>query len=206
LRHVAVLAYPGVDELDLAGVFTPLAKAAQSLHLATPFEVLVISPGLVTGRHGLRLEGQLDVRAVAPAALAALVLPGGPGAAAAGRDPQVARMIGAAVAAGVPTYAVCSGVTILGELGLLRGRRVGVHTAKASSTAAAYGCRPARGLIRDGGLVSAGGDPARLGLKAVEIAFAVLADLAPETIDEVAARLETGPRWREAVHDPAEVA
>lgn len=193
-RRVAIVAYNGVDELDLSGVLAPLVKAGDAFLPDVKLSTEVIGPGPFRGSAGLRMtpdvtfDGFQDVRT-----LDALVLPGGRGAATAAQDPGLAGLVLGARAAGVKFYAVCSGALILRDLQLLHGVRVAIHGRK-RGLLSACGCELGSGVVSDRWLVSAGGFGPRDGLKGTEIAFSVLQDLAPGSIKEVADRMELWPQ------------
>jgi AraC family transcriptional regulator, transcriptional activator FtrA len=193
-RRVAIIAYNGVDELDLSGVLAPLIKAGDATPPDVKLSTEVIGPGPFRGSAGLQMTPDFtfaDVRDVHT--LDALVLPGGRGAATAAQDPGLAAFVLGARAARVPFYAVCSGVLILRDLRLLEGLHVASHSQK-KQLLETSGCKLGSGVIRDQWLVSAGGFGPRDGLKGTEIAFSLLQDLAPDLVMKVANRMELWPQ------------
>jgi|CXWL01.1.fsa_nt_gi cyclohexyl-isocyanide hydratase len=194
-REVAIIAYEGVDELDLMGVLAPLRKAEEAAKGA--LRTRVIGPGSFRGGCGsLITPDQTFCDPFDFAALDALVLPGGKGAQAAVKDSHLSHFVLAARAAGAPIYAVCSGALILRDLALLKGLCVASHGQKQDLLAGA-GCTLGSGVIRDQWLVSAGGFGPGDGLKGAEVAFHVLRDLAPQLVMGVAERMELWPQTRE---------
>jgi transcriptional regulator GlxA family with amidase domain len=189
---IVIVAYPGVDELDLFGVYAPLVKAGRygapghelAVTIAAAQAEIVCSGGAT-----VRRQAGLDATATATA----LVLPGGTGVHEAARDDRVLVTIRRAYHRGALVYSICSGAFLLGAAGLAMGRRVAVHAAKQELLASATGCEPASGLVRQGRIFSIGGR-SEPGVKAVSMGFQLLRDLAPETVDPVAARLEITPR------------
>jgi AraC family transcriptional regulator, transcriptional activator FtrA len=195
-RRVAIIAYNGVDELDLSGVLAPLVKAGDTVSPGVKLRTEVVGAGPFRGSAGLRMTPDVtfadfhDVHA-----LDALVLPGGRGAITAAQDAGLARFVLRARSARVPFYAVCSGALILRDLQLLRGLRVASHSQK-TQLLEASGCTLCSGVVRDQWLVSAGGFGPGDGLKGTEIAFSLLQDIAPELVMEVASRMELWPQAR----------
>lgn len=191
-RRVAIIAYDGVDELDLTGVLAPLIKAGSVAPLGFGLLTEVAGSGPFRGSAGLTMTPNVAFEDVCVGTLDALVLPGGSGAATAARDPELAALVHRARAAQVPFYAVCSGVLILRDLQLIQGLLVASHGRKTKLLEAA-GCKLGSGVIRDEWLVSAGGFRSGDGLKSTEIAFRLLQDLAPELVTTVANRMEYWP-------------
>lgn len=193
-RRIAILSYQGVDEFDLAGTLAPLRKAGEAAPDDSALHVEVIGPGPLRGSSGLLITPDRTFADPGDArTLDALVLPGGRGAATASTDPALSAFVRCAHSAGVPFYAVCSGVLILRDLGLLEGLHVASHGQKRSLLAGA-GCTVGSGVIRDRWLVSASGFGPGDGPKGAAIGFRLLEDIAPEHVAAVAARLELWPR------------
>jgi AraC family transcriptional activator FtrA len=193
LRRVAILAYDGVDELDLAGVYVPLAKAAQAR--SPRFCIRPVLAGVtrrVRGSSGLMLAGIRPLGALERAH--AVVIPGGPGVRAIAGHAHVAAMLRRLADRDVPLYAVCSGVFLLAALGLTRGRAVAVHNGKRAELLALGVGRIGVGYVHDGSIRSIGGVPDSPYVKSVELSFQILRELCPEAIAYVAGRLETWPQ------------
>jgi len=196
-RRVAIIAYNGVDELDLAGVLAPLVKAGDTARHCIELSTDVIGPGPFRGSSNLLITPSRNFSDPYDfEALDALVVPGGKGAATAAQDPTLSSFVLGARAAGVPFYTVCSGVLILRDLHLLEGMHVANHGQK-SHLLAKSGCRIGSGVIRDQWLVSAGGFSPGDGLKGTEIAFHLLKDIAPDLVMLVANRMELWPQTSE---------
>jgi putative intracellular protease/amidase len=192
-----IITYEGVDELDLAGVLAPLTKAGEAAPMGTELRTLVIGPGPFRGSCGLLMTSERSFSDPFDfAALDALVLPGGRGAETAARDPWLSRFVLGARTASVPFYTVCSGVLILRDLHLLEGLNVASHARKRHMLSAS-GCKSGSGVIHDQWLVSAGGFSPGDGLKAAEVAFHLLKDIAPDLVEPVAGRMELWPQSRE---------
>ncbi|MBZ9751068.1 DJ-1/PfpI family protein [Deinococcus sp. HMF7604] len=150
---VALPVYPGVSELELGLMVTVLRlcggeKAALTVHRSRIS--VVTAGGLVMTPHVLY--------AALPEP-AALLLPGGPGAAKASRDPLLRAFLAAHAA--LPTGVSGSGLLLLGEAGVLDGRAVG-GPADLTDTLWNYTPQEVRPgeVVTDGALCSA---PAGLG-------------------------------------------
>jgi transcriptional regulator GlxA family with amidase domain len=116
---VIFLALPELEILDLAG---PLQAFAQ----AERYEVSTVSMSETVKTHqGLILTGLKPLPEVDARAL--IVVPGMPYKATLRPDPHVLRWLRRAHAAGATIASVCTGSFILGDAGLLDGRRCTTH-------------------------------------------------------------------------------
>ncbi len=133
-RHVVIVAYDGVQPLDAVGpheVFAGAGRAASSLRRAGGYRVTLASRagGTVRAESGLRLGTELlgddDER------IDTLVLAGGSGANAAAADETLVAWIRATAPRCRRVATVCSGAFLGAAAGLLGGRRVTTHWARA---------------------------------------------------------------------------
>lgn len=194
---VCVLAYPGVDELDLFGAYVPLAKAAGRDGSRLRVD-LVSAEDRVLGSNGVSLlvGGRLDTVERSDA----VVVPGGRGIAEVAADRRYVGPLARARDRGIPLYAVCSGALLLAAAGVLSGHWVAVHHHKRDQLAAAADCHVTAGLVKDRGICSIGGETTRA-VKGVDLGFQLLRDLVPDAVEYVSDRLETrpGPRPLERI-------
>ena len=124
--QVAILVYPGVNELELGlmlGLLSPLGTQGSVGTPAAAALTVARSRGSVLCAGGLVCTPQL-IFAAAPR-LAGLLIPGGLGAQKAGRDPAVRAVLAQAQAELVPTGVCGSGLLLAGEAGLLADRVLG---------------------------------------------------------------------------------
>jgi transcriptional regulator GlxA family with amidase domain len=135
-RHVVIVAYDGVQPLDVVGpheVFVGAGQAAAARGRAGGYRVTLASAGWggpVTSESGLVLgtapwpgsDEKIDT----------LVIPGGNGAESAAADETLLSFVRAAAPGCRRVATVCSGAFIGAAAGLLEGRRVTTHWARAT--------------------------------------------------------------------------
>jgi transcriptional regulator GlxA family with amidase domain len=135
-RHVVIVAFDGVQPLDAVGpheVFVGAGQAAGALRRAGGYRVTLASPGWggpVTSESGLVLgsapwpgpDERIDT----------LVIPGGTGAVSAAADETLVSFVRATAPRCRRVATVCSGAFIAAAAGLLEGRRVTTHWARAT--------------------------------------------------------------------------
>ncbi|HST47197.1 DJ-1/PfpI family protein [Jatrophihabitans sp.] len=188
---VRLLAFPGVDDLDLLGAYGVLSKAAELTRAGPPpwLEVaLVADRAQLETAGGLRLSVQTGLDEVSSPDV--VVVPGGRGVRQVLEAPAYLDYLRAAHRSGAALYSVCSGALLVAAAGLAAGATLAIHAAKRDAlTELAAGCRPGTGLVRDGSLTSVGGD--RSGsVKSVDLALQLVADHAPRVLPELLDRME----------------
>jgi transcriptional regulator GlxA family with amidase domain len=140
-RCVVLVAYPGVQVLDVAGpheVFAGAISVLAERGHAVPYSLRVVSAdgGIVRSESGLALETTSLPKRSQP--IDTLVLAGGNGVHRARKDERLVEWI-SAVAPGVRRVAtVCSGTFLAAEAGLLDGRTVTTHWARAARLASEF--------------------------------------------------------------------
>jgi transcriptional regulator GlxA family with amidase domain len=169
-RHVVIVAFEGVQPLDAVGpheVFSGARRAAESLGRAGGYRVTVASPGggTVRAESGLVL-GTAPLPDVGER-IDTLVLAGGSGANAAAADDALLNWVGAVAPRCRRVATVCSGAFIGAAAGLLDGRRVTTHWARAAELRATHPrltVDPDPIYIRDGRVWSSAGVTAGIDL------------------------------------------
>ena len=138
---VVIVAYPGVQALDVTGpheVFAGAAGAVRSLRDGPPpYDVVVASVegGPVTSESGLTI---VTVPLAEVGAVDTLVVAGGSGVRAACDDEALVGAVAALATRARRVVSVCSGAYVLAAIGLLDGRRVTTHWARARGLAARH--------------------------------------------------------------------
>ena len=137
-RHIVIVAFDGVQPLDAVGpheVFAGAGRAATALHHTGSYRVTLASRagGIVRAESGLRIG---TVGLPDPAVrIDTLVLAGGSGADAAARDESLLGWVHAVAPRCRRVATVCSGAFVAAAAGLLAGRRVTTHWARARQLA-----------------------------------------------------------------------
>lgn len=127
-RHIGLLLFDGVEELDAVGPWEVLASWTQE-HPEDGWSICCLSPGgaEVTGAKNLRLAAHHSLDD-APA-LDVLIHPGGLGTRRLLRDPAYLSWIRAQRASVALMASVCTGSLVYAAAGLLTGRRATTHWA-----------------------------------------------------------------------------
>lgn len=134
-RRVVILAFPGVQPLDVVGPHEVFAGANQLCTAggqSAPYEVALqtLAGGPITSESGL----QFATAPLPPPGrrIDTLVLPGGDGVYAASADPALVRWVASAAPNCRRVATVCTGSFLAARAGLLDGRRVTTHWARAA--------------------------------------------------------------------------
>lgn len=172
-RRIVIVAYPGVQALDVAGPYEVFVTASRVVtadgtnDLPPSYDVELVSPGgtLVHSESGLPLgthplphpAGSIDT----------LVLPGGTGSRDARSDTALIDWVREAAATARRIVTVCSGAFLAAEAGLADGRTMTTHWARAQRLADDYPAvhvDPDPIYVRDGRLWSSAGVTAGIDL------------------------------------------
>ena len=149
-RHIGILAFPGVQQLDLTGPYEVFASLPDTkVHLIwkdrapiTSATGLVLIPTMTFGECP-----KLDV----------ICVPGGGGVNALLEDAETLAFVRARAQQARYVTSVCTGSLVLGAAGLLKGRKATTHWF-AHDFLERFGAIPVHGrVVRDGNLITAGG-------------------------------------------------
>lgn len=181
--RITILAYDGVDELDLFGLYSLLAKAGDKVGCLR----LISTDSLVTSSGGVQflatplaqITEQCD----------AMVIPGGSGAKAVAATQLFQSYIQAAHANGTRFFSCCSGSLILAAALGLRTGRVAVHKLKRDELARWFEGEIVAGFVNCNGIASIGGETSRVP-KSIELGFHLLSQICPDLACEISRRTE----------------
>jgi transcriptional regulator GlxA family with amidase domain len=140
-RRVVIVAYDGVQALDVTGPHEVFAGAISVVAAGAPgrvaydIEVAGTAAGPVRTESGLQL---VAARLDATVAVDTLVVPGGAGVYAAAADPELVAAVRQLAGRARRVVGVCSGAFVLAAAGLLDGRRATTHWARAARLAAEH--------------------------------------------------------------------
>jgi len=136
-RPIVIVAFPGVQLLDVAGPLQVFATANDLARGAPPYAPRVVAvQASVTSSAGLTLSAQ--ALPGDDAAVDTLIAAGGAGVEAAARDAVLVAWFQGRAAGARRVASVCTGAFLLGAAGLLDGRRVTTHWAYCDVLAARF--------------------------------------------------------------------
>jgi transcriptional regulator GlxA family with amidase domain len=166
VRPIAIVAFDGVELLDLTGpldVFSMAGLGLQRTGIAAespyPVEVLAKNPGLITCSSGLRIHAESAYGAVRDD-IDTLLIPGSPDVNAVLRDPALRDWVRAMSTRVRRLVSICTGAFLLAEAGLLDGLRATTHWAYCDRLAADYPkveVEPDRIFLRENSISTSGG-------------------------------------------------
>jgi transcriptional regulator GlxA family with amidase domain len=183
IRKIEILVFPDFQLLDAAGPVTAF-EAASRERMSPAYRVRIVArnKGSVASSSGV----QVLAKGFASNPVDTLIIAGGWGTALSSASSETLSYIRAASNRARRIASVCSGAFILAAAGLLDGRRVTTHWARAAELARAYPqirVEPDRIFIRDGKLWSSAGITA-----GIDLALAMIADDLGEGVAKRAAQ------------------
>ncbi|MBN8969549.1 MAG: GlxA family transcriptional regulator [Rhizobiales bacterium] len=169
-RRIEILAFPGVQLLDVAGplqVFATTNVIATKSGAAAPYDPRVIAPkdALVTTSAGLGLLTAPLPRK--PLALDTLLVAGGAGMREASTDKALIKWVQSRAAQARRVASVCTGAFLLGAAGLLDGKRAVTHWTECKELARRFPAirvEPDPIFVQDGAVWSSAGITAGIDL------------------------------------------
>ena len=171
-RRVAILAYPGVQSLDVTGPLEVLDGASRLIAASgrpeRAYEVRLYAPGgePLSTSSGLTLVPDASLEG-SPPKLDTLIVAGGAGHRHAAADAALVRWVTRAAARARRTASVCTGAFVLAEAGLLDGRCATTHWSAAAELARRHpdvAVDPEPIFVRDGDVWTSAGVTAGMDL------------------------------------------
>lgn len=190
-RHVVFVVFDGLQSLDLTGPLEVFAGASTVLERRHPdaprYRVHVVSPdgGPIRAESGLTIVA--DTPDTIPRTIDSLVIPGGNGVDRAADDHRYVTLVQELAGRSRRLVTVCSGTFMAAAAGLLEGRRVTTHWARAGQLVREHptlDVDPDPIYVRDGDVWTSGGVTA-----GVDLALAIVED------DHDARVAQTVARW-----------
>ncbi len=166
-RRVVVLAYDGIQSLDLTGP-VEVFDVARRHEVDPPYEVVVVGPSTAPVRttSGLLLGPERAIEDVV-GPVDTFVVAGGDGVYAQCADAALVAHVARVAASARRVASVCTGVFLLAAAGLLDGRRVTTHWARARKLAREHPeltVDPDPIFVRDGNVATSAGVTAGIDL------------------------------------------
>jgi transcriptional regulator GlxA family with amidase domain len=137
MRRIVILAFDGVQTLDVTGPYEVFSTAARVARGAYSVEVVAPGAGPVRTGSGLTLLPDRSVGAVR-GPIDTLIVAGGSGVMQALEDDRLVRWVARAAARSRRVASVCTGAYMLAHAGLLDGRRAATHWASAEDLASRH--------------------------------------------------------------------
>jgi transcriptional regulator GlxA family with amidase domain len=166
MRRVVILAYPGLQTLDVHGP-AEVFSTATAVNGGEGYAVEVVAPDpgpVPTSSVALHPDGTL---AGCRGPIDTLLVPGGTGVSAAGEDERLVGWLRAAATRSRRVASVCTGAFLLARAGLLDGRRATTHWAWCSRLARRHPrveVDPDPIFVRDGDVITSAGVTAGMDL------------------------------------------
>lgn len=168
MRTIAILAFPGVQSLDVTGPLDVFAEANRFLSPAAHYAARVLGTvaGPIACSNGMLLQPHARYDA-APDALDLLLVPGGPDLPRSPADGALAAWLRDMARRCARVASVCNGAFLLAHAGLLDGRRATTHWNDVALLSARFpriDVQPDRIFVRDGDLYTSAGVTAGIDL------------------------------------------
>ncbi len=171
-RRITILAFPGVQSLDVTGPLEVFAGARELIAAGRSepdyeLRIVGLDGGALRTSSGLTITPDGSIGDAAAKPLDTLIVAGGAGHAAAADEPALIEWIRRTSAGARRTASVCTGAFLLARAGLLDGRRATTHWAHAARLQAKYpsiDVDPDPIFIRDGPVWTSAGVTAGMDL------------------------------------------
>lgn len=173
MKRVLCLLAPGFEEIETVSPIDLLRRAGAEVVIAS-----LHGEELVAGRSGISVKADLPLTEVDTEEFDLLVIPGGPGVQGMRADGRPAQLAREFFDRKKIVSAICAGPTVLGDAGLLAGRKYTSHFSVRDELTESLG---EERVVRDGRIVTSRGAGT-----AVDFGLALVAELfGPEKADEI---------------------
>jgi 4-methyl-5(b-hydroxyethyl)-thiazole monophosphate biosynthesis len=164
MKRVLCLLGPGFEEIETVAPIDLLRRAGAEVVVAS-----LHGEEWVTGRSALTLKADAALSEIDTEKFDLLFIPGGPGVLGLRKDGRAARLAKGFFERQKPVAAICAGPAVLGDAGLLDGKK---FTAHFSVHAELPGARADERVVRDGLVITSRGAGT-----AVDFGLALVAEL-----------------------------
>lgn len=174
MKRVLCVLPPGFEEIETVAPVDLLRRAGAEVVVAS-----LHGEPWVTGRSEIAMKADVALADVGADDFDLLVIPGGPGVAGMRTDGRSAGLARDFYAKGKLVAAICAGPTVLGDAGLLEGRKVTAHFSVHGELPGALGDER---VVKDGAVITSRGAGT-----AVDFGLALVGELfGPEKAAEIA--------------------
>lgn len=161
MKSVAIVLFPGVQSLDVAGPLDVFAEANRFVPTAEGYRIVTVgaAPYPIIASNGMPLGAHHEIDE-APDQFDVVLVPGGPLLPQAGAMPKITAWLKAAIPNAERYGSICTGAFILGRAGLLDGKQAATHWSHAQQLADQFPLaqvEPDRIYVRDGALMTSAG-------------------------------------------------
>lgn len=175
MKSVAILVFPGVQSLDVAGPLDAFAEANSFIPAEAGYRITTVAPvsGVFQASNGMPLAAD-HLFSDAPHGFDLLLVPGGPNVPAAPRDETICAWLKREATVAQRYGSVCTGAFLLGRAGLLDGRSVTTHWSNVQRLQEQFpkaNVEADRIYVRDGALITSAGVTA-----GIDLALALIAE------------------------------
>lgn len=168
----------GVEELEAIAPLDILRRAGVEV------QTVGIGGRTVTGSHGIAIQCDIVPDKIDIAACRGVILPGGPGRSKLAKSPEALELLRSVSARGGLIAAICGAPEILGQLGLLEGKRACCFPGSEKDLVGAHICYDP--VVVDGNIITSRGAGT-----AILFALALVKYLvSPEKAKEIAAQIQ----------------
>lgn len=189
MKTVAIMVFPGVQSLDIAGPLDVFAEANRFVPAGSGYRIVTIgtAPYPIMASNGMPLGAELSIED-APHKFDVVLVPGGPLLPETMALPVITAWLRKAAPLAECYGSICTGAFILGHAGLLDGKQAATHWSHAHQLAEQFplaNVEPDRIYVRDGALMTSAGVTA-----GIDMALALVSqDHGPAVALAVAKRL-----------------